>query len=124
MSSTIKKTKTASQSHQVDGITGRSLTFSECRRQSGNFGANLQAAGAKKGDVIALFLPNCVEFPLLLAGAAAAGVAVTTLNPVYTPAEVRIEPSDQVTIVTSMEDAHFWHQINSDTSGLRVSQEK
>ncbi len=33
-------------------------------------------------------LPNCVEFPLVFTGATSAGMAVTTMNPIYTAREI------------------------------------
>ena len=32
--------------------------------------------GAKKGEVIGMFLPNCVEFPVLFSGATDAGTYI------------------------------------------------
>ena len=37
---------------------------------------------------MALLLPNCVEYPLVFAGAAGAGVILTTINPLYTSMEI------------------------------------
>ena len=44
--------------------------------------------GAEKGQVIAMFLPNCVEFPVVFSGATNAGMVVTTMNPIYTSTEI------------------------------------
>ncbi len=74
----------------VDGLTGRSLTYAESRARALSMGSELRRRGAEKGDVMAIFLPNCVEYPLIFSGANAAGVANTTLNPIYTPPEVCI----------------------------------
>ena len=40
--------------------------------------------GYKKGNVIAVYSTNNPDFTMLLLGAAAAGITVTTANPVYT----------------------------------------
>ena len=73
----------------VDGLTDHKLDRAESRRQAGNFGAHMQRTlGAEKGDVCALFLFNCVEYPLVFSGCARVGVTLTTLNPIYTPVEI------------------------------------
>ena len=48
----------------------------------------LKQMGAQKGQVAAMFLPNCVEFPTIFSGVAKAGMAVTTMNPIYTSTEI------------------------------------
>ncbi len=73
---------------QVDAVTNEAIKYRDAYRMSKNFALALADRGAKKGDVMALFLPNCVEFPLLFSGAPAIGVTVTTLNPVYTETEI------------------------------------
>ncbi len=73
---------------QVDFLTDRSLTYDECRTKCTSFAASLQSVGAQKGDVLAAFLPNLIEYPLILIGASGVGVINTTLNPVYTAAEI------------------------------------
>jgi len=37
-----------------------------------------------EGDVLALVMPNMPEFPIILLGAAAAGIVTTPANPLYT----------------------------------------
>jgi 4-coumarate--CoA ligase len=73
---------------QVDGVTGESLNFMEAFEMSHKFCTSLRQMGAKKGEVLALFLPNCIEFPVVFSGATAAGLAVTTMNPIYTATEI------------------------------------
>ncbi len=73
----------------VNAVTGEKLTYKEAKRRSRNFGYNLRdGMRADKGDVLALLLPNCVEYPLIFAGASKIGVTLTTLNPIYTPSEI------------------------------------
>ena len=40
------------------------------------------------GQVLGMFLPNCVEFPIMFSGATNAGMVVTTMNPIYTSTEI------------------------------------
>src|SRR6476660_3431873 len=43
----------------------------------------LQDEGVRKGDVVAIYAPNSVEYAVALHGALMAGATVTTLNPLY-----------------------------------------
>ena len=72
----------------MDGITERSLTYADSYSQSLSFGLSLRDAGAQKDDVLALLLPNSIEFALVFTGAPAVGVTLTTMNPIYTPTEI------------------------------------
>ena len=72
----------------VDGITGTSITYQEAKSLSIKFGNGLRKWGFQKGDVLAVFLPNCPEYMLSLTGAIGAGGVVTTVNPSYTATEV------------------------------------
>lgn len=40
------------------------------------------------GDTIAVCLPNCPEYPIILLSAIEAGMIATTLNPIYTAEEI------------------------------------
>ena len=35
-----------------------------------------------------MFLPNCIEYPLIFAAAPGVGMTLTTLNPIYTAREI------------------------------------
>ena len=72
----------------VDGITGTSYTYEEAQAISTKFGNGLRKWGFDKGDVLAVYLPNCPEYILSLTGAIGNGGIVTTINPTYTATEV------------------------------------
>ena len=72
----------------VDGITGTSYTYKEAQATATRFGTGLRKWGFDKGDVLAVFLPNCPEYILSMTGAIGAGGVVTTINPQYTATEV------------------------------------
>ena len=38
--------------------------------------------------VLAMILPNCMEFPIIFSGAASVNIPTTTMNPIYTPFEM------------------------------------
>ena len=68
----------------IDGPSGRTITFAQLKAGVMRVAANLAARGFKKGDVLAIFAPNCPEFALAFFGASAAGGIVTTLSPLAT----------------------------------------
>ena len=49
------------------------MTFEDSAKMVGDISKGLRQMGAKKGEVIGMFLPNCVEFPVLFSGATDAG---------------------------------------------------
>ncbi|CAG8450614.1 12755_t:CDS:10, partial [Cetraspora pellucida] len=68
----------------VDGITGKSYTFGEFKHESKKFAAGLQdKLGFKRGDVLAIFSSNQIDYPIILFGTIAAGGKVTMANPKY-----------------------------------------
>ncbi len=68
---------------------GKVLTYSEVDELSNNFAAYLQnEAGLKKGDRMAIQMPNCLQYPIAMIGALKAGVIVVGTNPLYTAREM------------------------------------
>jgi long-chain acyl-CoA synthetase len=68
---------------------GTTVSNRDLDRLSDTFAASLTQAGIKKGDRIALVLPNCPQFLIAEIGAWKAGATVMPLNPLYTAAELR-----------------------------------
>ncbi len=68
---------------------GGELTNKDLHQLSDRFAASLVAAGIRKGDRVALVLPNCPQFLIAEIGAWKAGATVLPLNPLYTAAELR-----------------------------------
>jgi long-chain acyl-CoA synthetase len=68
---------------------GRSLGYGELDRLSRDFGAWLQNHGLKRGDRIALMMPNVLQYPVALFGAMRAGLTLVNTNPLYTARELR-----------------------------------
>ena len=67
---------------------GKSLTYRELDKLSRDFGAWLQAMGFKKGDRIAIMMPNTLQYPIALFGALRTGLVVVNTNPLYTAPEL------------------------------------
>jgi long-chain acyl-CoA synthetase len=67
---------------------GAQLTYAQVDELTRNFAAYLQSLGLKKGDRIAIQMPNLLQFPIALFGALRAGLIVVNTNPLYTPREM------------------------------------
>ena len=66
-------------------MTGRQYTYEMAHNMSKQFGSALIRMGAKKGDVLAMVVPNIPEFCIAYMGAAGVGITLTTMNPTYKP---------------------------------------
>jgi long-chain acyl-CoA synthetase len=74
---------------------GRTLTYAQMDELSRRFGAWLQKeAGLKKGDRIAIMMPNLLQYPIAIIGALRAGLTVVNTNPLYTSREVEHQLND------------------------------
>jgi long-chain acyl-CoA synthetase len=68
---------------------GVSLTYRELDRLSQAFASYLQhVLKMKKGDRIAIMLPNLLQYPIAMYGALRAGLVVVNVNPLYTADEL------------------------------------
>ncbi|XP_021965255.1 4-coumarate--CoA ligase 1 isoform X1 [Folsomia candida] len=76
------------------GVSGRSYTYLQLYKFSRNFGAALLQSGLKKGDVLAMIIPNMPEFPIALHGTWWAGLVPTFVNPTYTATEISNQLKD------------------------------
>src|SRR6478672_11217780 len=74
---------------------GQTLTYADTDRLSRNFAAYLRGRlGVKKGDRIAVMLPNIPAFPLAMLGIVRAGAVQVNVNPLYTPRELEHQLDD------------------------------
>ncbi|HXX04385.1 MAG TPA: AMP-binding protein, partial [Xanthobacteraceae bacterium] len=74
---------------------GKTLTYADTDRLSRNFAAYLQhKLGVRKGDRIAVMLPNLPAFPLAMLGIMRAGAVQVNVNPLYTPRELEHQLND------------------------------
>jgi long-chain acyl-CoA synthetase len=74
---------------------GRELSYADFDRLSRAFGAFLQKRlGLKRGDRIAIQLPNVLQQPIAMMGALRAGLVVVNTNPLYTPREMEHQFND------------------------------
>jgi long-chain acyl-CoA synthetase len=74
---------------------GQTLTFADTDRQSRCIAAYLQGEfGVKRGDRVAVMLPNIPAFPVAMLGIVRAGAAQVNVNPLYTPRELEHQLKD------------------------------
>jgi long-chain acyl-CoA synthetase len=67
---------------------GSSINYAELERHSDALAEALTGMGVKKGDRVALLLPNCPQFIIAELGVWKAGATVFPLNPIYTEREL------------------------------------
>ncbi len=88
---------------------GRSISFAELDELSRDFAAYLtNQGGLKKGDRIAIMMPNLIQYPIVLFAALRAGLIVVNTNPLYTDRELehQLKDSDAQAIVILENFAH------------------
>ncbi|OXL16099.1 long-chain-fatty-acid--CoA ligase [Polynucleobacter cosmopolitanus] len=73
---------------------GKKITYKELDELSWQFAAYLQSQGLKKGDRIALMMPNLLQYPIALLGSLRAGCVVVNVNPMYTARELAYQLND------------------------------
>lgn len=73
---------------------GSRISYGELERLSDVFAAALVKLGVRKGDRVALLLPNCPQFIIAEVGTWKAGAIVAPLNPIYTERELESSLSD------------------------------
>ncbi|MGP1614236.1 MAG: AMP-binding protein, partial [Pollutimonas bauzanensis] len=73
---------------------GATLSYRQLDEHARHFAAWLHAIGIKKGDRVALMMPNLLQYPVCLFGALRAGAVVVNTNPLYTATELEHQLAD------------------------------
>jgi long-chain acyl-CoA synthetase len=74
---------------------GTTLSYEEIDRLSLKFASYLQNdLHLKKGDRVALMMPNILQYPIALFGVLRAGLVAVNVNPLYTPRELEHQLKD------------------------------
>ncbi|MBK6728483.1 MAG: AMP-binding protein [Xanthomonadales bacterium] len=74
---------------------GRTITYDDLDALSANFASYLlNDLQLKKGDRIAIMLPNLLQYPIAIFGALRAGLTVVNTNPMYTARELKHQLND------------------------------
>jgi long-chain acyl-CoA synthetase len=81
---------------------GKEMSFAEFDRLSKSFAAYLQKdLHLKRGDRVAIMMPNLLQYPIALGGCLRAGLTIVSVNPLYTARELGqlLKDSKPTTIV-------------------------
>ena len=73
---------------------GFTLTYQELLAQARRFASALQVQGVKKGDRVAIMLPNCPQFVIAFYGTMLAGAVAVNTSPLYVPRELEHQLKD------------------------------
>jgi len=99
------------------------LSYGDIEEHSRRFGAWLQnVAGLRKGDRVALMMPNVLQYPIAIAGALRAGMTLVNTNPLYTPRELehQLKDSGAKAIVILENFAHVLQEVIGSTEVKHV----
>ncbi|WP_194755315.1 long-chain-fatty-acid--CoA ligase FadD [Aliidiomarina indica] len=94
----------------------KDITYKELDQLTEQFAAYLQSLGLKKGDPVAVMMPNLLQYPVALFGILRAGMVVVNVNPLYTARELKHQLTDSGTkvIVILKNFAHTLEKIIKD----------
>jgi acyl-CoA synthetase (AMP-forming)/AMP-acid ligase II len=85
------------------------LSYGHVARRTEAVAERFAALGVRRGDVVAIMLPNCAQLLLGLLAAWRLGAAATPVNPAFTANEAarQIQDSDAALLLTSTADADY-----------------
>ncbi len=102
---------------------GKVLSYADVDRLSRQFAAYLLGElKLKKGDRVAIMMPNCLQYPIATFGILRAGLVVVNHNPLYTARELRhqLQDSGAKAIVVLDNFGHTLQQVLADTDVKQV----
>jgi long-chain acyl-CoA synthetase len=89
--------------HKLPGqpLMDKPMSYRDLRSAVNRFAGALVRLGVKKGDRVAIYLPNSPQFAIAFYGALKAGAVIAPVNPIYTPRELEfiLQDSGAETIV-------------------------
>jgi long-chain acyl-CoA synthetase len=97
---------------------GRRISYREHDAAIDRFAAALQSLGVRKGDRVAVHLPNCPQFIIAYYAALRCGAIVVPCNPIYTARELlhQLRDSGATVIVTLSSTYRLVRQIRDQTA--------
>ena len=103
---------------------GTSISYAELDRASRDFAAFLQQSlKLRKGDRVALMMPNLLQYPVAMFGILRAGMVVVNVNPQYTATELehQLKDSGASAIVVLENFAHTLQQVLNRNPAMKPS---
>jgi len=91
---------------------GVSISYKKTKQLVDNLAANLQSLGVKKGDRVAVMMPNLIQYPLAIFAALQVGGVAVNINPLYKSDEIDYALSDATPKVLFVLDV-FADRLNS-----------
>ncbi|MDI6749390.1 MAG: long-chain-fatty-acid--CoA ligase [Rhodocyclaceae bacterium] len=99
---------------------GKGITYRELAQAAHDFAGWLQSRGVRKGDRVALMMPNVLQYPVALFGTLLAGCVVVNCNPLYTPRELEHQLKDSgATAIVILENFAHTLQAVIDKTAVR-----
>ncbi|HEY5004505.1 MAG TPA: long-chain fatty acid--CoA ligase [Ktedonobacteraceae bacterium] len=86
---------------------GHKITYAQLSTLADRFAMGLQKIGVKKGDRVAIALPNIPQYPIVFYGALRAGAVVVPTNPLYTERELSHQLNDASATIIVMLDSFY-----------------
>jgi long-chain acyl-CoA synthetase len=81
-------------SHTAFVYHGTKITYAQFSSYANRFAVWLQRLGIRRGDRVAIALPNIPQYPIAFYGALRAGAVVVPTNPLYTEREMQHQLAD------------------------------
>jgi long-chain acyl-CoA synthetase len=99
------------------GSNQKTLSYGEIDAMANQMAAYLQSLGLKKGDKVAIMLPNIVQYPVALFGIMRGGFIVVNTNPLYTGREIKHQFNDAgvKAVIIAENFAHELEKVIKDT---------
>ncbi len=102
---------------------GKSISYGDLDRLSRDFaGYLLGELKLKKGDRVAIMMPNCLQYPVALFGVLRAGLTVVNTNPMYTARELKHQLADSGASALLVMDnfGHVAQEVLAQMPGVRA----
>ncbi|NNU83222.1 long-chain-fatty-acid--CoA ligase [Geobacillus sp. BMUD] len=94
LSDYLRETAEQFGDHEAIDFLGKTMTFRQLYEQALTFAHYLRTIGLKKGDRVAIMLPNCPQAVISYYGTLMAGGIVVQTNPLYTEHELEYQLND------------------------------
>ncbi|WP_129135926.1 long-chain fatty acid--CoA ligase [Luteimonas sp. YGD11-2] len=99
---------------------GKVMTYAEIDEASRHFAAYLLGElQLKRGDRVAIMMPNCLQYPIATFGVLRAGLTVVNVNPMYTVRELKHQMEDSGAVAILVLD-NFGDTVQKSLAGTSI----